>query len=49
MTRTVTINTVGIQTWVISDLAPGTWYFGVATINASGVDSGISSTLVKTI
>jgi hypothetical protein len=33
--HTVQINTIGLQTYVIDDLAPGTWYFAVKAV-ASG-------------
>jgi hypothetical protein len=32
---TVQIDTIGLQTYVIDDLAPGTWYFAVKAV-ASG-------------
>jgi hypothetical protein len=49
MTQKITINTVGMLTYVISNLASGTWYFEVIAVNSAGVDSGPSSTVSTTI
>ena len=49
MTNKVTIGTVGVLSYVISDLTAGTWYFEVFAVNANGVQSGPSSTVSTTI
>jgi hypothetical protein len=48
MTNKITINTVGMQTYVISNLYSGTWYFEVIAVNASGIESNPSA-IVSTI
>jgi hypothetical protein len=49
LTQKVTINTVGMLTYVISNLNSGTWYFEVIAVNSSGIDSGPSSVVSTTI
>lgn len=49
MTQKVSINTVGLLTYVVGNLAAGTWYFQVVAVNSSGVQSGPSSTVSATI
>ena len=49
LSRTVQINTVGLQTYVIDDLEPGTWYFAIKAVAANGVESTLSEVAVKTI
>jgi hypothetical protein len=49
MTQKVSINTVGLLTYVVGNLAAGTWYFEVVAVNSSGVQSGPSSTVSATI
>jgi hypothetical protein len=49
MTNKITINTVGMQTYVISDLSSGTWFFAVTAVNAAGVESAPSDTVRKTL
>jgi hypothetical protein len=47
--RSVQINTVGLQTYVIDNLEPGTWYFAVMAVTADGAESALSDIAVKTI
>jgi len=47
--HTVKISTVGLQTYVIDDLDPGTWYFAVRAVAANGSESTLSDIAVKTI
>ena len=47
--HTVQINTIGLQTYVIDDLEPGTWYFAVRALAANGAESNLSEIVVKTI
>ncbi len=49
MTQKITISTVGMLTYVVSNLASGTWYFQVESVNAAGVDSSPSTTVSTTI
>jgi len=49
LTQKVTINTVGMLTYVITNLSSGTWYFEVIAVNSTGVDSGPSSVVSTTI
>ena len=43
------ISTIGLQTYVIEDLEPGTWYFAVMAVAANGAESKLSNMAVKTI
>jgi Fibronectin type III domain len=47
--HTVQINTIGLQTYVIDDLAPGTWYFAVMAVATNGAESTLSNIVAKTI
>ena len=49
MTNTISIDTVGTLTYVISDLSSGTWFFAVKALNASGNESDPSVTVSKTL
>jgi hypothetical protein len=49
MTETVQITNVGIQTYVIENLEPGTWYFAVRALSGEGTESPLSDVVVKTI
>src|SRR5215471_21635730 len=49
LTKTVQIGTVGLQTYVIENLEPGTWYFAVMALAANGAESGLSDVVAKTI
>jgi hypothetical protein len=40
---------LGVQTYVIGSLGPGTWYFAVRAITSTGVESALSDTVSKTI
>ena len=45
----VRITTVGLQTYVIDGLEPGTWYFAVMALAANGTESSLSDIVQKTI
>jgi hypothetical protein len=45
----VRIDNPGLVTYVVSDLAPATWYFQVVAYNSLGVESSPSATGSKTI
>ncbi len=40
---------VGLQTYVIENLGPGTWYFAVRAVTQLGVESDLSQIVSKTI
>lgn len=39
LTQSVTVAGPGMTNYVIDNLAPGTWYFSIASYNSNGVDS----------
>lgn len=49
LTQTVQVNGVGLQTYVIDNLAHGTWYFAIKAVTATGVESAPSNVVSKTI
>ena len=49
LTRNVTIDNPGITSYVIDNLTPGTWYFGVRAYRAGGQESELSELASKTI
>jgi fibronectin type III domain protein len=49
LSDTVQLTSVGIQTYVIDNLAPGTWYFAIKAETSTGVESALSSIVSKTI
>jgi hypothetical protein len=49
MTQKININTVGILTYVISNLSSGTWYFAITAVNSAGIESSPSEPVSKTI
>jgi Fibronectin type III domain len=49
LSQTVHITGVGIQTYVIDNLAPGTWYFAVMAVTSTGEQSALSDIASKTI
>jgi hypothetical protein len=49
MTSKIQINTTGIQTYVINNLASGSWYFAITALNNTGVESVASSTVKVTL
>jgi hypothetical protein len=49
LTQKISVNTVGLLTYVVENLTSGTWYFEVVAVNASGVQSGPSSVVNVTI
>lgn len=46
---TESIDNPGITTYVINNLAPGTWYFVTSSVNSAGVESTNSNEASKTI
>jgi len=49
LSQTVQIAGVGIQTYVIDGLSPGTWYFAMTAVTSTGVESALSDIVSKTI
>jgi hypothetical protein len=49
LNQTIQITTVGLQTYVIDDLAPGTWYFAIRAVTTAGVESAMSDVVSLTI
>jgi len=49
LTRTVQLSNAGLTRYVIGNLAPGTWYFGLQAYTSGGVTSAISKLGIKTI
>ncbi len=46
---TVTVNNAGVTSYVIENLAPGTYFFAISAITTSGVESEMSAEADKTI
>jgi hypothetical protein len=49
LSDSVQITNVGIQTYVIENLQPGTWYFAIRAITSAGTESVLSDVVAKTI
>ena len=49
LTQKISINSVGLLTYVVANLTSGTWYFEVIAVNASGVQSSPSGLVSVTI
>lgn len=49
LSDTIQLTSVGIQTYVIQNLASGTWYFAVKAVASTGVESAFSDVVSKTI
>jgi hypothetical protein len=49
LTQEVSINTTGTTTYMITDLAPATYYFAIKAVTTNGVESSLSSVASKTI
>jgi len=49
LTEKISISTVGMLNYVISNLSSGTWYFQIVAVNSSGVQSNPTSTVSATI
>jgi hypothetical protein len=47
--NSVTLNNAGLATYVVSNLAPGTYYFVVTALNSAGAESQFSNMASKTI
>jgi len=49
LSQSVKISSVGLQTYVIDNLDPGTWYFAVMAVASNGGESALSDVVAKTI
>lgn len=49
LTQTVQISTVGVTSYMIENLAQGTWYFAMKAYNAAGAESAQTNPVSKTI
>jgi hypothetical protein len=49
MTNMISIDSIGMLTYVVNDLSPGTWYFAVVAVSASGMESSPSKIVEQTI
>lgn len=49
LNQTVEIKSAGIAQYVVDNLSPGTWYFAVNAVNATGAESDLSATVSKKI
>ena len=48
-TQTIAVSNPGVATYVVDNLAPGTYYFTVAAVNASGTESPLSAEVKATV
>lgn len=49
LTQTLSVNTVGISSYLIENLPAATWYFAVTSVNANGAESALSNIVSKVI
>ena len=49
MTNVIAVNDPASTSYVIRNLAPGTWYFAVVAYNTQAVESTFSNVVSKTI
>jgi hypothetical protein len=49
LSQSIALNTVGMQTYVIDNLAAGTWYFAIKAVTSTGAQSALSDVVSKTI
>jgi len=49
MNQLITVGTTGITTYVVDNLAAGTYYFAISAYTAAGVQSSLSAIVSKTI
>lgn len=48
-TQSIPVSNPGIATYVVDNLTPGTYYFSVAAVNATGTESPMSSEVSATV
>jgi ABC-type oligopeptide transport system substrate-binding subunit len=49
LTESVSLNSVGVETYVIENLGAGTWYFAIKAVTSAGAESSLSNIVSKTI
>jgi len=49
LSQSIDVNTVGVTTYMVDNLAPATWYFAITAVTATGVESSYSNVANKTI
>jgi hypothetical protein len=49
LSQTVQLAGLGIQTYVVDNLTPGTWYFAIKAVTSAGLESSLSNIVSKTI
>jgi hypothetical protein len=49
LAESVSLNGVGVQTYVIDNLGSGTWFFAIKAVTSAGVESPLSDVVSKTI
>ena len=49
LNQSVVLNNPGLTRYVVENLAPAQWHFAMTSVNSSGVESGRSPTVSKTI
>ena len=49
LSESVSLNSVGVETYVIENLGAGTWYFAIKAVTAAGAESSLSNIVSKTI
>jgi hypothetical protein len=49
LTRTISINSAGIASYVITDLSPATYYFAITAYTSSGAESARSTVVSKVV
>ena len=48
MTQSVEVANAGLTSYVVSNLSPGTWFFGVSAYSTTGVESSLSGVISQT-
>lgn len=49
LTWSVDISSPGVRSYIVDQLSPATWYFGVRAVNAAGQESDLSAVASKTV
>lgn len=49
LTQTIQLANAGLTTYVVRDLAPGTWYFAVTAYSSAGAESALSNIASKVV
>ena len=49
LTQSASLNNPGLSSYVVQNLVPGTYYFGVKAVNSAGAESAMSNVGTKTI